>query len=728
MGYDACGGKLTLCGYDQFNTAKYCYSTYRAAATPTLGQPKIPFGWFSYSATASMTGPVSEPGSNKEVVKTIRVDSTLRYDISSELYNSRNAVHSKVDQQSTSSLGSIHMVADEYLDPVSYAIIGGTATMTANGKTISINLADMAKIMQSNSGMTYSQPSQLSSGDLGDMLRYVASQSGAHLYQTTESVTVPAGTFSSATKYSLSMSGSEGGTMTMNMWTDPSVPVLLKMQASDSAGTTSATMELTGYQFTGSSSSSNPLASLFSGGGVGTSVNPSGGAVQQNVQDLENTAMDALQKDLNGVGMGSIDIKKVPAAVSDSVTPATFGAVGALAGGTLGALSLFFPTGLPESDTEGEGGSGGAVDDILQTIKGKTIPESETPASERPMSRLEQLAAEAGREGPVEQLGAPPLDINTLDADDPVGNAIRKYIAEQENSDISADKLDKDDPVWDVIRKYLAENENSDMPMADRINAIITKYLHDQENINQNQFAQQIVNNDPALDRGNIKLTPENLDSLITVASDTIQKMHGDKWVVINPWLVDTSAPHFAGEISLSGISSYVNWKEPPADVVYVQCGECAYGGRNRSQIAIGNVFGEGTYVDVIAIRPDSRDNHSATFFITPSGDRYVVDYWESYQRTYQDPINNPDKKTITVIKTEEEWVNFWKTKLDDPNSPVTHSEAMNDFQKLLMEKGEQRGIEEFVKQSLANGSPSLKQTATIVNSYRKHPWFTPAK
>jgi len=368
-GYDPCGGKLTQCGYDQYHTAKYCYSIPRAAPAAAAGQPAIPYGWFAYRASARVQ--------NSDEKSYTTVISTLRYDISSDKYNGQAATRVKMDMQSSAPQGPVRMYMDEYLNPVSNAVLGGTATVTSGGKTQTVNLADLVKMAQSNTGTGAAQPGQYVTANFEDAMRtMVASVPGCHLSKNTESVTVPAGTFPSASRYTLSCTDESGSTSTMYFWITSSVPVYLKMQVKDS-GTEAMVMELTGYKFTGSSSDGGLLGGILTGGGESSGSTSAEGQSPTDQTDLTQFGLNPeliLQNLLQGLGLlgngfnllSPLDVNwdEVPDAMYGSMTPAMLGALGALLGGSLGVLSLFPPGGFLETGEQGGDGGDGETSSI----------------------------------------------------------------------------------------------------------------------------------------------------------------------------------------------------------------------------------------------------------------------------------------------------------------------------------------------------------------------------
>lgn len=94
----------------------------------------------------------------------------------------------------------------------------------------------------------------------------------------------------------------------------------------------------------------------------GTASEPNtGNEMEDLMQDFEEDFQQYLAEmgeEINGILPYPVDWDEVPEAMSDSVTPATLGALGALLGGTIGALSLF-PPGFTWPGNEGGEGEGG---------------------------------------------------------------------------------------------------------------------------------------------------------------------------------------------------------------------------------------------------------------------------------------------------------------------------------------------------------------------------------
>jgi len=163
------------------------------------------YNWVEYKTTASYGG--------KEMTTDLK-------DVKSDgSYQGSPAI--EVKATITTSTGS-SIVDDIYWDPTMSTILGGTMTMTAaNGQTITENI-------------TAAQLSQMKSTNF---------HSGTLTFVGVEPVTVPAGSYPVASKYTYVQSGSTGTGSTV--WSAPGVPLPVKVAGTSSTG--SFTMELVGW-------------------------------------------------------------------------------------------------------------------------------------------------------------------------------------------------------------------------------------------------------------------------------------------------------------------------------------------------------------------------------------------------------------------------------------------------------------------------------------------------
>jgi len=160
------------------------------------------YSWMEYQTT--VTG-----ADGKEMsmdMKTQRSTST---------YNGQPAVEMKVTMTSSNMNG----VYDYYYDSAMNSILGGTMTMTVNGKSMTMNIP-AAQLNQAGA-TNFNKATTLTFEGIGP-------------------VTVPAGTYPAASKY---LSSENNGTVTF--WSAPGVPVPVQIAVSTSNG--GAQSELVGW-------------------------------------------------------------------------------------------------------------------------------------------------------------------------------------------------------------------------------------------------------------------------------------------------------------------------------------------------------------------------------------------------------------------------------------------------------------------------------------------------
>jgi hypothetical protein len=137
------------------------------------------------------------------------------------------------------------------------------------------------------------------------------------------------------------------------------------------------------------------------------------------------------------------------------------------------------------------------------------------------------------------------------------------------------------------------------------------------------------------------------------------------------------------------------------------RCGEFARWGQKWIREDATKIFGEGTYVDQIALNPDGWSNHAATQITTPQGQKYIVDFWEGTH------------KGTAQIYSEAEWMAKWRDKLGQ-NVPQYRNTLERELEMMIRKHGEENGLEIF----RANYTANVPQTEAVVNGYKKHPWF----
>jgi len=179
-----------------------------ASSTPQVGSTVSSssvfgssYNWMEYQTTTTNQG------------KEMSID--MKMERSASTYNGQPAVEMKVTMTSSGMNG----VYDYYYDSAMNSILGGTMTMTVNGKTMTIAIP--ASQLNQMSATNFNKESTLTFAGI-------------------ESVTVPAGTYPAASKYTKSENGA-----TVTFWSAPGVPVPVQISSSTSTGST--TSKLVGW-------------------------------------------------------------------------------------------------------------------------------------------------------------------------------------------------------------------------------------------------------------------------------------------------------------------------------------------------------------------------------------------------------------------------------------------------------------------------------------------------
>jgi hypothetical protein len=159
------------------------------------------YNWMEYKTTTTTGG--------KEVTTDTKTER------STGDYKGTQAVHLKMTMTSS----GVNSVYDIYYDTGMKSVLGGTMTMTVNGQTITRDVP--ASQLQSQQGSNFSGDFTLT-------------------YAGIEPVTVPAGTFPAANKYTATVNN-----IGVTYWSVSGIPVPVKWSSSTSQG--SSTAELVGW-------------------------------------------------------------------------------------------------------------------------------------------------------------------------------------------------------------------------------------------------------------------------------------------------------------------------------------------------------------------------------------------------------------------------------------------------------------------------------------------------
>ena len=156
----------------------------------------------------------------------------------------------------------------------------------------------------------------------------------------------------------------------------------------------------------------------------------------------------------------------------------------------------------------------------------------------------------------------------------------------------------------------------------------------------------------------------------------------------------------------------------PPAadpDPYWGQCEQAAAWGAKTMAEPVSRIFGPDVVLTKIVVQSGWNDfgNHIANEVITPGGQRYVIDMWQT--------MLNCGKP---VVCTEEEWIRTWKNHAGfGKDSTISRGDGGSDYDSYLEhcihESGAEAGIAKFRNDMRKH--PGKAQT--VINSYRTHPW-----
>jgi hypothetical protein len=179
------------------------------------------------------------------------------------------------------------------------------------------------------------------------------------------------------------------------------------------------------------------------------------------------------------------------------------------------------------------------------------------------------------------------------------------------------------------------------------------------------------------------------------------------------------------------------------------QCGEFAEWGAEWSRDFVREIFGEGAIVDYIHIgERSSRDpegfidrldwlyqaNHAATRVILPTGESYILDYWEAVGERQPDPVGDaahdlvfggPRRRREIRLVPEKEWIEKWTSRIGEDEAEVFNvSYEQEEFQRcLFICDSFEEACERFMSlPTYARGSDLKAQT--IINNWRKSRWY----
>lgn len=219
---------------------------------------------------------------------------------------------------------------------------------------------------------------------------------------------------------------------------------------------------------------------------------------------------------------------------------------------------------------------------------------------------------------------------------------------------------------------------------------------------------------------------PNAREDLEKMMDDIIDDKIKEHYYVINPSLPEKSWNQCVE--FLGGYEGYTGGK----------CGEYAEWGQEWSREKIGQLFGEGAYtIDIICNQRYGGEfpftgltvNHGATKVISPTGERYVIDFWEGM-----------DTEKPAVYK-EKEWLTKWKKEFADKNemnrmmqeSGYERSEhAWREVE--VIRSQEEKYLKNYITQFKKFGEQRAKEiylenaadkniAQTVIKSWEREPW-----
>jgi len=377
-GYDACGGKMTVCGYASSGAAKYCYATTRATQKPAVTGftgsecPQVSGLTLIGGITYAQAGIPNRDGLN------------CQYSLPGSCPDPNEPCSANIVIDRTLSPGAARDLIDTNFPPA--------------------GIAEMKRIYTVvDSGQSPDHPYIIIKNDPGANYKYPRSThfESAILYRDVYVIEVV------SAGYWVTSDATAKATLTALENGGKSVVDRTPLQPTTKPSTTKSSVTTT------------PRGTLTSGG-TGVTINPPGyiawptpenpgesEALQQFLNDILGGFESGPDEDGDFAQSGPVDWSGIPAAASASMTPAVIGALGAFAGIALGAYTILPPGGFSQDEGQEGGDSewpeGGMVDPTSDGT-GRTALEVVEQGGN---TDLEQAAMGAGLES-VDQLAAPP--------------------------------------------------------------------------------------------------------------------------------------------------------------------------------------------------------------------------------------------------------------------------------------------------------------------------------
>lgn len=201
---------------------------------------------------------------------------------------------------------------------------------------------------------------------------------------------------------------------------------------------------------------------------------------------------------------------------------------------------------------------------------------------------------------------------------------------------------------------------------------------------------------------------------LITSAVDWISDSLPDTHVP------DPKAYGLSQDLIRSDSDGLTDAPRPPhhlTDPGWGQCGEAAEWGQQQLEEPVKKIFGNDAVFTQIEIDSNLNPcgNHIANEVITKTGERYVIDMWESMY------TGKPK------IYPESEWIEKWKSEWSiGKSATVTRgggtSSLETDLTNQIRAEGVEKGIESFRAKYPGH---YRAQADTVINSFKAQPWDT---
>lgn len=180
------------------------------------------------------------------------------------------------------------------------------------------------------------------------------------------------------------------------------------------------------------------------------------------------------------------------------------------------------------------------------------------------------------------------------------------------------------------------------------------------------------------------------------------------------------------------------------------QCDEFAELGRRWIQDAVGKTFGKGVIVDEVYVGEKSSGrpgvlikdpigwgdawysvNHVATRVILPTGESYILDFWEAIGQRQSDPVGDfahdkvfggPRPRREVKLIPEKKWIKKWKKAIGEPGDPAeVHNLhfAQNTLKRYLRICDSEEEAFQLFRKDKMRGVPD-HQIETIINNWKK--------